>query len=219
MPIMLGLVVLGCAKPRVVHRPPTIPYIEDGPPPPALSDGSLFQDRLFVADLHACRVNDLVTIRLKDVTAAKSSASTNMAKDGSNSLEAPGAQGKSEKPEKPGAAKDSKKAEPATSNSKFKGSGSTNREATFTTTITARVVKVMNNGNLIVEGLRDIQLNAETQRLFIAGLVDPTRLDGKNAINSDMVAELRVGYGGQGIVEASMKPGAISRLLNYIWPF
>ena len=37
--------------------------------------------------------------------------------------------------------------------------------------------------------------------------------------SSGQVAELRVAYGGQGIVDETLKPGVISRLLNYVWPF
>jgi flagellar L-ring protein precursor FlgH len=85
--------------------------------------------------------------------------------------------------------------------------------------VTARVVKVLNNGNLIFEGFRDIQLNNETQRLYVAGMVDPQRLDSANSIASGQVAELRIGYGGEGVVDETLKPGYISRLLNYIWPF
>ena len=80
-------------------------------------------------------------------------------------------------------------------------------------------MKVIGNGNLIVEGYRDIQLNNETQRLYVAGMIDPNRLDGTNTITSGQVAELRIGYGGEGIVDETLKPGYISRLLNYIWPF
>ena len=60
----------------------------------------------------------------------------------------------------------------ATTN-KFKGNGTTGRSATFTTTVTARVVKVLGNGNVIFEGYREIQLNNETQRLYVAGMIDP----------------------------------------------
>ena len=80
-------------------------------------------------------------------------------------------------------------------------------------------MKVLGNGNLIVEGCRDIQLNNETQRLYVAGLIDPARLDAANTIASGQVAELRVGYGGSGVVDETLKPGYISRLLNFIWPF
>ena len=102
---------------------------------------------------------------------------------------------------------------------KFKGNGTTGRSAVFNTIVTARVVKVLNNGNLIFEGFRDIQLNNETQRLYVAGMLDPHRLDKDNIIASAQVAELRIGYGGAGVVDETLKPGYVSRLLAYLWPF
>ncbi len=50
-------------------------------------------------------------------------------------------------------------------------------------------------------------------------MIDPNRLDKDNSIASGQVAELRIGYGGQGVVDETLKPGYISRLLAYIWPF
>ena len=216
MPILLGLVVLGCTKPKVTNRHPRIPYMEEGPGPGPLSDGSLWQDRLVVADNHAYRLNDLVTVHIKEDTNAKSMANINTARDGNSSLDAPSLFAKLGAAGVGTGSTDPKKVSNA---SKYKGSGTTTRSASFTTTITARVVKVLGNGNLIFEGLRDIQLNNETQRLYIAGMVDPTKLDPQNGISSDMVAELRVGYGGHGEVDQALRPGFISKLLNYIWPY
>ena len=70
-------------------------------------------------------------------------------------------------------------------------------------------------------------LNCRTSRLpdsaeFASGryaMVNPTFLDVNNSISSGQVAELKMGYGGQGVVDETTKPGFVSRLLNYIWPF
>ncbi|HJW72662.1 MAG TPA: flagellar basal body L-ring protein FlgH [Geothrix sp.] len=220
LPIVLALAGIGCSIPRR-HDPnlvkkPSIPLVEEAPPAQALSEGSLWRDHPFVADLRAYRVNDLVTLRISESTNAISKADVTTKRDGSNKLNSPtlfgalagfgiGSGGSADRTT-------------ATTN-KYAGTGTTGRSATFTTIVTARVVKVIGNGNLIVEGFRDIQLNNETQRLYVAGMVDPNRLDSANSIASGQVAELRIGYGGQGIVDETLKPGYISRLLNYIWPF
>jgi flagellar L-ring protein precursor FlgH len=220
MPILFGVLLVGCSLPKA-HDPnlakrPKIPYLDEGPAPKPLSDGSLWQDRLVTADLRANRLNDLVTIRIVEATSAITKADVATGRDGSNSLSAPslfsrlGALG---------IGSGTSTAKTTATTNKFKGTGTTGRSATFSTTITARVVKVLGNGNLIFEGIRDIQLNNETQRLYVAGMVDPARLDTSNSIPSGMVAELRVGYGGQGVVDETLKPGYISRLLNYVWPF
>ena len=220
LPIVLGLAVVGCSIPKttVADKRPKIPYQEELIAMAPLSDGSLWQDRPVVTDLRARRLNDLVTIRIIENTTAGSKAVVNTSRNGSNVLKAPsffqrlanlGIGSGS-------AAKDP----PSTSTvANYKGNGVTDRSATFNTTVTARVVKVLGNGNLIFEGFRDIQLNNETQRLYIAGMVEPARLDVNNTISSNQVAELRVGYGGQGVVDETLKPGYISRLISYIWPF
>lgn len=219
LPIALVLAGLGCSIPRR-HDPnlvkkPAIPLVEEAPAVQPLSEGSLWRDRPFIADLRAYRVNDLVTLRISESTNAITKADVTTKRDGSNKLSSPNLFGALA-----GFGIGSSTGDKATSNTnKFAGTGSTGRSATFTTTITARVVKVIGNGNLIVEGFRDIQLNNETQRLYVAGMIDPNRLDKDNSIASGQVAELRIGYGGQGVVDETLKPGYISRLLAYIWPF
>lgn len=220
LPIILLLAGIGCSIPRR-HDPslvkkPAIPLVEEAPAAQPLSEGSLWRDRPFVADLRAYRVNDLVTLRITESTNAISRADVNTSRDGSNKLNSPTFFGVLSDF---GIGSGGSATRGTATQNKFAGKGTTGRSATFTTVVTARVVKVIGNGNLIVEGFRDIQLNNETQRLYVAGMLDPNRLDKDNSIASGQVAELRIGYGGMGVVDETLKPGFISRLLNYVWPF
>jgi len=221
LPIALGFLVLGCSLPST-HDPdlvkkPKIPYEEDSLTQAPLSDGSLWQDRLMVSDLRARRLNDLVTIRITESTTATLKGDLATSRVGANSVGGTGFLGRLATLGISGGA--AAGANPTTSTSTtFTGAGNTDRSAVFTTTITARVVKVLGNGNLVFEGFRDIQLNNETERMYIAGIVEPARLDVNDSIASSQVAELRVGYGGKGVVDETTKPGYI-RLLNLIWPF
>jgi flagellar L-ring protein precursor FlgH len=222
LPIPLGLAVVGCSIPKT-HDPnltsrPQIPFVEEGPAPAPLSDGSLWRDRLTVADLRAHRLNDLVTIKVAETTTATSKADVTTARAGSNTLTAPSLFSRLASLGVGSGAAATDGFKTGTTN-KYAGNGVTDRSAVFTTTITARVVKVLGNGNLIFEGFRDIHLNNEKQRLYVAGMLDPARLDTTNTITSAQVAELHVGYGGQGVVDETLKPGYISRFLSYVWPF
>ncbi|MDR2697296.1 MAG: flagellar basal body L-ring protein FlgH [Holophagales bacterium] len=205
--VLLLTLTVACSLPQK-HNPnllkSELPYIPEAVPTGPLSEGSLWQGRSMVGDLRASRLNDLVTIQISENTNAISQANTTTSRVGTNSYEVPLIM---------------PNAETSASNSSFKGSGTTGRSANFTTTVTARVVKVLNNGNLILEGTRDIKINNETQRLYVAGLVDPRMLSASNVIRSNQVSDLHIGYGGVGIVDETLKPGVISRLLNYIWPF
>ena len=219
LPIAVGFLVLGCSMPKAhdpnLSKKPQIPYQEEAITQKPLSDGSLWQDRLMVSDLRARRLNDLVTLRISESTNAQVKGDLTSSRVGSNTYTAPSLFSKLSGY---GIGSGQSSYTNTTSNS-FKGSGTTDRSAVFTTTITARVVKVLGNGNLVFEGYRDIQLNNEKQRLYVAGMVDPARLDVNNSVSSSQVAELKVGYGGQGVVDETTRPGFVSRLLNYIWPF
>jgi len=219
LPIILLLVGIGCSLPRQhdanLAKKPAIPYVEEPPQQQPISEGSLWRDRPSLSDLRAHRINDLVTLKISESTNAISKADVNTNRSGSNTLSAPNFFGALA-----GIGIGSSTADKKTSTAnKYTGTGTTGRSANFSTTVTARVVKVVGNGNLIFEGYRDIQLNNETQRLYVAGMVDPRTLDYTNSVSSSQVAELRIGYGGQGVVDETLKPGYISRLLAYIWPF
>ena len=220
VPILGLLVATGCSLPKrhdpnLVRRP-AVPFVEEAAPAGPLSEGSLWTDRGVVGDLRASRLNDLVTLRISESTSAISRADVNTSRDGSNKWDAPGLFSRLGDL---GITSGNTGAKTTGTSNKFKGNGTTGRSAVFNTIVTARVVKVLNNGNLIFEGFRDIQLNNETQRLYVAGMLDPQRLDSNNSIASAQVAELRVGYGGRGVVDETLKPGFISRALNFIWPF
>jgi flagellar L-ring protein precursor FlgH len=181
-----------------------LPYIPEAVPTGPTSEGSLWEGRSLFADPRAAHLNDLVTIQISESTNAITQANTTTSKKGNNAIAAPVLMSRIQN----------------TSNSSdFQGTGTTGRSATFRTTVTARVVKVLNNGNLVFEGSRQITLNNETQRLYVAGLIDPRMLSKDNTIQSSYVSDLHIGYGGAGIVDEQLKPGVISRLLNYVWPF
>jgi flagellar L-ring protein precursor FlgH len=214
--------VLGCSIPqahdKTLGQKPKIPFQEDAITQAPLSDGSLWQDRMIVSDLRARRLNDLLTININESTSATVKGDVSTSRVGANNYGASGILARVATLGIGGGAAASASPTTTTSNT-FKGAGNTDRSATITTQITARVVKVLANGNLIFEGYRDIQLNNETQRLYVAGMVNPVFLDVNNSITSGQVAELKVGYGGQGVVDETTKPGYVSRLLNFIWPF
>ena len=88
----------------------------------------------------------------------------------------------------------------------------TDRSAAFTTTITARVVKVRATATW---SSRASGTSSSTTRS--SGSTSPacsTPTPGHHQLHLlRQVAELKVGYGGQGVVDETLKPGYVSRLL------
>lgn len=104
--------------------------------------------------------------------------------------------------------------------SKLDGQGETSRESVLETTLSAVVTRVLPNGNLIVEGSKDVMINSERQRVTIRGLLRWNDLSPGNRISSDRLAGLEVRVEGRGVVhDAIRRPNFLYRLLNGILPF
>jgi flagellar L-ring protein precursor FlgH len=107
----------------------------------------------------------------------------------------------------------------ATSNTTFKGAGSTSRATTLSTTVTARVKGVLPNGYLLIEGVRGLRLNNENQTVYLTGIVRPEDINAKNLISSGSIAQLEVRVQGRGVVSQPQRPGLLFRILNGVFPF
>jgi flagellar L-ring protein FlgH len=103
--------------------------------------------------------------------------------------------------------------------SSFEGKGSTTRATTLETTLTARVVDVLPNGYLVVEGMREIRVNNENQSVYLSGVVRPEDISPGNVVLSSAVAQMAVRVQGKGTVSQPLKPGWLYRILSGILPF
>jgi len=104
--------------------------------------------------------------------------------------------------------------------SELDGEGSTSRENTLTTTLTARVVHVMPNGYLVLEGAKNVTVNSETQTVIVRGVARPTDVSPGNLVRSDRLAQMEVRINGKGVVgDAVRRPFFLYRLLMGLLPF
>ncbi len=100
---------------------------------------------------------------------------------------------------------------------KFDGKGTTARSGKVTGTITATVVEVYPNGNLLLEGSRAINVNKETQIIRIRGVARPRDISSSNIINSKLLADAHIKVDGKGAVARPNRPGLITRLFNTVF--
>ena len=107
----------------------------------------------------------------------------------------------------------------ASTSSKFDGSGSTTRKEDLNATITARVVDVLPNGNLSIEGRRNVKVNNEDQIILLQGTVRPRDISVDNVVNSTFVADARITYTGKGIISDRQSPGWLMGIIDKVWPF
>lgn len=96
-------------------------------------------------------------------------------------------------------------------------SGSTNRTDNLTASIAVTVTQVLPNGNLAIEGKRTVGMNAETQEITLIGVVRPQDIAFDNTIQSPLVADAQIKYGGRGPVGDKQHDGIISRVFKFLF--
>ena len=165
-------------------------------------------------DVRASQVFDLVTIVVSDSASAISTGATNTSRKSSASAAVTSLAGvKSATGALANLANSS-------SNQQLQGQGTTSRTSTLTTTVTATVIDVLPNGNLVLEGQKDIVVNSEHQLVTVRGIVRPDDLSVTNSVASDKVGHLEVSVKGKGVVNDAVKrPFILYRLLLGLLPF
>jgi flagellar L-ring protein precursor FlgH len=103
--------------------------------------------------------------------------------------------------------------------SEFNGSGTSDREGYIKAYVSAVVVKVFPNGNLFINGKREIKVNNEAQYIALSGIVRPEDITRTNEVSSTYVADARIYYSGVGAVADKQKPGWMGRVVDHVWPF
>jgi flagellar L-ring protein precursor FlgH len=158
------------------------------------------------SDLRARHVNDLVTIRVEESLSASGSADSNVGKSGSASATFPGKIGTV-----------LSKGLPAGTDTKFKGSGGTTRTTELSAVMTARVTEVLPSGDLVVEGVREVDINGDRSVVVLSGVVRPVDIQPGNFIPSTMVGQLRIRSLSAGLVHDSLEPGWLIKILNKVF--
>ena len=101
----------------------------------------------------------------------------------------------------------------------FDGSGATSRKNSLSATITDIVRQVLPNGNLYIEGKKEVIINNERQYIIVSGIVRPEDIRPDNSVTSDQIADARIQYSGRGVLADKQRPGWLGRLLDLVWPF
>ena len=105
------------------------------------------------------------------------------------------------------------------SKSSFAGKGDTSRKGTITATITAKVVEVMPNSNMVVESRKEVIVNNEKQIVVLRGIVRPDDISTTNTIISTYVADAQIYLVGDGVLADKQSQGWLVRALDSVWPF
>ena len=173
------------------------------------------QARGLYTDVRARNVNDIVTILIVEESKSERSAQTKTSKE--SSVDA----GLNTFPKYFGLENTLKKIfrVDVDAKSKFEGKGDINRSDKVTAQISARVVKVLDNGSLLIEGRRAVAVNDEVQFLVVSGIVRAEDVSADNTVRSTQVADAEVRMEGSGVLAEKQRPGILQRFLDWLWLF
>ena len=154
-------------------------------------------------------MGDLLTITLVESTTAQTSATTQVGKESSLSIGAPQLFGA-----------------PVTVNGRdvlsasvngerdFDGQGKSSQSNRLQGSVTVSVVQRLPNGNLVVQGQKNLRLNQGDELVQIQGIVRPADINRDNTVPSSRVGEARIVYGGRGAIAQANAMGWLSRFFN-----
>lgn len=206
--------MFGCAvtPATIVQKPTTVrPHKAAALPAP---NGAIFQAaayRPMFEDRRARLIGDLLTITIVEKTSAGKTAASSGSKSGSVDLAAP----------KLFSASASTIANAGLSTStagKYADSGAVSSANTFSGTIGVTVIDVLENGNLVVSGEKQVSLDKGVEYIRFSGVVSPDHIAAGNIVPSTQVADARVEYRTNSRVDTSEMSSMLSRFFLSILP-
>lgn len=154
------------------------------------------------ADNKAGKVGDILTIVVQESSTASKDANTKTSKKSSADialktfLYSPDASGMlTHKGQMPALEWDA--------GNDFDGSGQVGSTEKITSRIAVRVVDVLPNGNLMIEGTRHTAFSGETQDVVLRGLVRPPDIAANNTVFSYNVADVSIQIVSKGIATSA----------------
>ena len=174
---------------------------------PAVSfGGSLWDDRAnWFADARPGRVGDIVTVMVDEQTDASDEADMTVKKtsnlsitDGTGLL-------------------NFIRGLTLGSENESKGNGSVERTHSAKATLACLVTEVLPNGNLVIEGTRDVRTSDEILQLMLVGVIRPQDVTSDNQISSRLIANAEISVKGRGVISRTQKPGIITQILHTIF--
>lgn len=221
--LVFVLLISGCATQKAeVFRPDNVvptPVAKIQPN----TTGSIWSgensNNLICSDKKARYVNDIVTIIISETATGGNKASTNTSRDTKTSAGVSSLLGVDSSILAKNATMGTSIGLGGTSANSLKGEGDTSRNSTLEAKISARVLKVLDNGNMLIEGKRQLTVNAEDQYIIISGIIRPEDVTVDNTVASQYIADARIIYTGDGVINDKMRPGWLTRIVDWVWPF
>lgn len=181
------------------------------PPPPGAVYNAAGSFDLFM-DLRARSVGDILTVLLIERTNASKESSTSTARGSSVDTGFPVI----------GGVPITLNGEPILNNefesdTTFDGQADSSQSNRLDGSITVTVAARLPNGNLLVRGEKLITINQGEEFIRLEGIVRPIDIGPANTVASTKVADAAISYSGRGNLQATNRPGWLTRFFNSPW--
>ncbi|WP_300731678.1 flagellar basal body L-ring protein FlgH [uncultured Helicobacter sp.] len=107
----------------------------------------------------------------------------------------------------------------ANNTSNFQGGGSQNRSESLNATITARIVKVLDNNTYFIHGRREVLVDGEKQILEVSGVVRSFDINKDNVVQSKHIANAKIAYTALGPISDTNRKKPMSDGIESLYPF
>ncbi|MDR0528054.1 MAG: flagellar basal body L-ring protein FlgH [Zoogloeaceae bacterium] len=218
--LLTMLAACSSVPPTNVHQPMTArPEYRN---PPEASNGAIFQNssaRPLFEDRRARFVGDILTVNIRENSAASADGSNNIKRSGKIGAKI---NGLSVYPLSKISAvqKLSDLNVDATSSNEFSGSGDIQNNNTFQGAITVTVIEVFPNGNLLVSGEKQVGIGQQQEYIRLSGIVDPRDVvSATNSVDSTRIADARIEYKASGSISEAQVMGWLARFFMTVLPF
>ena len=101
----------------------------------------------------------------------------------------------------------------------FNGKGDYERRDDFTARITAEVIEVLPNGNLVLEARSQIKMDEEVSTMKVTGTCSPESVSPANSVLSHNLHDLRIEKINTGELKKANQKGFISKILDAVFAF
>jgi flagellar L-ring protein precursor FlgH len=213
--LLLLVLAAGCTSvpPTNVHQPMTArPPLRNEM---QAANGAIWQpgqSRPLFEDRRARYVGDTITIRIVENTNAATNANSKVDKSGNVTASVNAMTGL------PGKGLQGLNLDAGSSNT-FSGGGQNANNNVFTGNITATVIEVLPNGNLLVSGEKQVAIGQGQEYVRISGIVNPSFIDSLNTVQSSSVADARIEYKSAGQAGEGQVMGWLARFFLNVLPF
>ena len=101
----------------------------------------------------------------------------------------------------------------------FEGGGAINNSERIIARLAVRVIDVLPNRNLMIEGSRETAFSGEQQTIVLRGVIRPEDITSGNSVYSYNISDAAIKFVSKGTLSDSQKKGRFTKVWDKVSPF